>query len=177
MVAVEVHPPVVDWLQVLVAKAVTELEPPLATNTFPSVESSVTASGPEPAGTVATGVTALLGLPLLPSLSTLTLLEDWLATYRVPVEGSATCATGWEPVWSAVTLLTLQPSEPWSPAATKTDWPSAAAAWKRVFSELWYAEGTYASQPFVQLMLTIFAVSSVSIWLTTLYIEAEVPPS
>ena len=93
------------------------------------------------------------------------------------MQGSATCATGWEPVDAAVTPLTLQPSEPWSPDATKTDWPSTAAAWKRVFSEFWYAWVTYASQPFVQLMLTIFAVSSFTIALNTLYMSAVGPPS
>ena len=51
------------------------------------------------------------GLPEVPSLSTLRLLLDLLATYSVPVDESATWATGFEPVGAATTPLTLQPSE------------------------------------------------------------------
>ena len=104
---------------------------------------------------------------MLPSLSTLMVLLALLAMYSVPVEGSTACATGSEPVLAEISPLMLQPSEPWSPEATKIDCPSVAAAWKSVFSEFWVAWPTYASHPFVQLALTILAVSSLTIWLKT----------
>jgi hypothetical protein len=72
------HPLMVVRLQVPVEKAVSELEPALATNTLPSEVSRATASGPDPVGTEA-AVTELEGLPLLPSLSTVTLPLDLLA--------------------------------------------------------------------------------------------------
>ena len=56
-------------------------------------------------------VTALDAL-VPPSLSTLTVLLDLLAMYRVPVEGSTAWATGSEPVVAAIAPLMLQPCEP-----------------------------------------------------------------
>jgi hypothetical protein len=73
------HPLVFPWLQVPVGKVVSELEVPLATNTLASVVSSATASGPDPVETEPSA-DALEGLPVLPSLSTLSVLEDLLAT-------------------------------------------------------------------------------------------------
>ena len=74
----EAQPLVVDWLQVPVENAVSELDPALATKTFPSELSRAIASGPDPVETEA-ALTELEGLPLLPSPSTLTLLLDLLA--------------------------------------------------------------------------------------------------
>ena len=132
----DAHPLVVVWLHVPVGKVVKELELSFATKTFPSDDASATASGAEPVVTVP-AFAKPEGLPVVPSLSTLRLLLDLLATYSVPVEESATWATGFDPVGAATAPLTLQPSEPSSPDATKTDCPSTAAAWKSVFSEFW----------------------------------------
>ena len=132
----DAHPEVVVWLQVLVAKVVREFVVALATNTFPSDESRPIASGFVPVVTEP-DVAKSDGLLVVPSPSTLTVLEDLLATYTVPVEASTTWATGSDPVGAETTPLTLQPSEPWSPVETKTDCPSTAAACRSVFSEFW----------------------------------------
>jgi hypothetical protein len=139
----EAQPLVVVWLHEAVETTVSELDVAFefATKTLPTAGARATASGAVP---VVTELAAakLDGLLVVPSLSTLSVLLDWLATYSVPVLESATCATGAVPVGAAITPLTLQPSEPWSPEATKTDWPSRAAAYNSVFSALCMAEGT-----------------------------------
>ena len=77
------------------------------------------------------------GLFVFPSLSTLTVLLRLVGDVERAVDGSTACATGLEPVDATISPLMLQPCAPWSPEATKIDCPSAAAAWKSVFSELW----------------------------------------
>ena len=83
----ELQPLVVVWLHVVVENSVNVLLPELATNTSPADESSATASGPEPVGTEK-ALAKFEGSLVLPSLSTLTVLLDLFAMYRVPVDGS-----------------------------------------------------------------------------------------
>ena len=131
------HPLVVVRLQVAVDTTVRVLFV-LATKTLPGPDARATAAGPDPEPVeTELAVAKFDGLAVLPSLSTLRVLLDLLATYSVPVDGSTVCATGLVPVDAAILPLMLQPCAPWSPEATKIDCPSAAAAWKSVFSEFW----------------------------------------